>query len=63
MNSKLGDNRKIIRYSPTLLVIGEWSNEPYNRKDAPDSLAMLAQLVQDISRTSIKVLNRRDLGL
>lgn len=31
--------------------------------DAPDSLAMLAQLVQDISGNSIKILDRRALGL
>lgn len=31
--------------------------------DAPDALAMLAQLFQDLSGLSVKVLNRRELGL
>jgi len=31
--------------------------------DAPDSIAMLAQLVQDLEGSSIKIMNRRELGL
>ena len=30
--------------------------------DAPDSLAMLAQLYQDLTTTKIKILNRKELG-
>ena len=31
--------------------------------DAPDSLAMLAQLIQDLKGNSVKILSRRELGL
>ncbi|HZJ98650.1 MAG TPA: phage terminase large subunit [Tissierellaceae bacterium] len=51
-------------YAKFMQGVFSWTQTGKNKwDDSVDSLAMLAQLVQDISRTSIKVLNRRDLGL
>ncbi len=41
-----------------------WTQTGKNEHDdAPDSLAMLAQLYQDITATSIKIIDRRTLGI
>ena len=42
-----------------------WSQTATGKQvdDVLDSLAMLAQLVQDINRTSVKIMDRRKLGL
>ena len=41
-----------------------WTQRGNNKfDDGPDSIAMLAQLYQDLSGMSIKILNRRELGI
>ena len=51
-------------YAKFMQNVFSWTQTGKNKfDDAPDSLAMLAQLIQDISASSVKVLNRRELGL
>ena len=41
-----------------------WTQSGKNKHDdAPDSIAMLAQLVQDLHGNSVKVLDRKRLGI
>lgn len=51
-------------YAKFMKAIFSWTqlgNNPHD--DAPDAVAMLAQLVHDISNNQIKTLNRRALGI
>ena len=52
-------------YAKFMRGVFSWSQTATGKQvdDAPDSLAMLAQLVQDINRTSVKIMDRRKLGL
>ena len=50
-------------YAKFMNGIFTWTQTGKNRwDDAPDSIAMLAQLVQDMQVSRIKVVNRRELG-
>lgn len=58
------------RYSPNseyanfMNNVFSWSQTSNNQvDDAPDSLAMMAQLFQDMEGSSVKILNRRDLRI
>ena len=51
-------------YAKFMKDVFRWTQTGKNSfDDAPDALAMLAQLIQDLSGNSIKILNRRELGL
>ena len=51
-------------YSKFMQGVFSWTQTGKNHfDDAPDSLAMLAQLIQDLKGNSVKVLSRRELGL
>lgn len=51
-------------YARFMQDVLKWTQTGKNaHDDAPDTLAMLAQLFQDLSGMSVKVLNRRSLGL
>lgn len=51
-------------YAMFMKDLYKWTQTGKNKHDdAPDGLAMLAQLVQDLSFCSIKILNRKELGL
>lgn len=51
-------------YDKFMKDLFKWTQKGKNpHDDAPDSLAMLAQLFQDITGKSIKILDRRTLGL
>ena len=58
------------KYSPTseygqfMKSLLSWTQKGNNKyDDAPDSIAMLAQLFQDLQGKTIKILDRRTLGL
>lgn len=51
-------------YAKFMADVFKWTQTGKNAfDDAPDSLAMLAQLVQDLQGNSVKVLDRRKLGI
>lgn len=51
-------------YAKFMQNVFSWTQTGKNKfDDAPDSLAMLGELIQDLNRTSIKILDRRLLGL
>jgi len=51
-------------YARFMRDVFTWTQTGKNKfDDAPDSLAMLAQLVQDIKGNSIKILDRKQLGI
>lgn len=51
-------------YAKFMKDVFRWTQSGKNEfDDAPDSLAMLAQLVQDVQGNSIKVIDRRSLGI
>lgn len=51
-------------YAAFMRGIFSWTQTGKNRfDDAPDSIAMLAQMVQELQGSSVKVLNRSELGI
>lgn len=51
-------------YAKFMANVFSWTQTGRNKHDdAPDSLAMLAQLVQDLTRQSITILDRRELRI
>lgn len=51
-------------YADFMDALTSWTQTGKNKHDdAPDCVAMMAQLIQDISGNSIKILDRRTLGL
>lgn len=59
--SQYSPNSEYARFMKDTL---SWTQTGKNKfDDAPDSLAMLAQLFQDMTGSSVKVLDRRKLGL
>lgn len=51
-------------YAKFMKAVMSWTQTGKNAfDDAPDSLAMLAQLIQDLTGRSVKVINRRELGI
>jgi len=51
-------------YAKFMKDVCRWTQTGKNpHDDAPDTLAMLASLIQDLEGSAIKVLNRRELGL
>ncbi len=51
-------------YGKFMNDLTRWTQTGNNKHDdAPDCVAMMAQLVQDMESSSIKILNRRQLGL
>ena len=51
-------------YAKFMADLFKWTQVGKNKHDdAPDSLAMLAQLIQDMTFNQIKILNRRELGI
>lgn len=54
-------NSEYGKFMKDVFAFTQTGTSPHD--DAPDSLAMLAQLVQDISGNAIKILDRRSLGL
>ena len=59
-NSKYGGNSEYAKFMKDTL---SWTQTGKNKfDDAPDSLAMLAQLFQDMQGGSIKILDRKKLG-
>lgn len=51
-------------YAKFMADVLKWTQTGNNKTDdAPDSLAMLAQLKQDLEGVSIKIMNRKQLGL
>lgn len=55
---KQSDYAKFMEAMTTWTQLGTSDHD-----DAPDSVAMLAQLVQDLTGNSVKILNRRELGV
>lgn len=59
--SKYSPNSEYAAYMKAIL---SWTQTGKNKHDdAPDSIAMLAQMVQDLQGNKVKVLDRRRLGL
>lgn len=59
--SKYSPNSDYARFMKDLLSWTQLGNNIHD--DAPDAVAMLAQLVQDLTGTQLKILDRRKLGL
>lgn len=59
--STYSQNSEYAKFMRGLLTWTQTGNNEHD--DAPDSIAMLAQLVQDLTKNSVKILNRRDLRI
>lgn len=59
--SKYSPNSEYANFMKDLLSWTQTGKNPHD--DAPDSIAMLAQLIQELEGNIIKILNRRELGL
>lgn len=59
--SKYNRKSEYARFMKDTLSWTQSGKNPFD--DAPDSLAMLAQLMQDMQGSSVKILDRRKLGL
>lgn len=59
--SKYNRKSEYARFMKDTLSWTQTGKNPFD--DAPDSLAMLAQLIQDMQGSSVKILDRRKLGI
>lgn len=59
--STYSDNSEYARFMQDLTTWTQTGNNAFD--DAPDSVAMLAQLYQDLSGLSVKILKRRELNI
>jgi predicted phage terminase large subunit-like protein len=60
-SSKYSPNSEYAKFMQALLSWTQKGNNAHD--DAPDATAMLSQLLQELQGTTIKILNRRELGL
>lgn len=60
-SSKYSPNSEYAKFMQALLSWTQKGNNTHD--DAPDATAMLSQLLQELQGTTIKILNRRELGL
>lgn len=60
-SSKYSPNSEYAKFMKALLSWTQKGNNAHD--DAPDATAMLSQLLQELQGTTIKILNRRELGL